>query len=617
MGNMAAFKSALIVGAAISLCWLALWRCWRIFRPRSSILDHPAVFFLLSFSAILALRWVTIDYQAELNVDESQMVAQGMRFLSHPVPWRDVDSTTSGPLNSMALSVPFWCGAPPTWETARLVLFIANCVVVFLMYRCLRLLLTRSETQFVLMPLILFYGFVNSSDYTHYSSETLSCVLLAAGIYLLAKEWRGKNISKPRMFLLGLLLGAVPFAKLQAAPLAGYIGVVALALIVVRKRRKANSTGLLAAEPGALILGAVLVPALILGVVATTGAFGDFWTSYIVATRKDAVTAHIHSPRDFQPMPSWMRRLKYMEYVLFSKDNLGLYFFTGLGVLLVLWGIYRAKKAPFSTEVRAALVVMAGYGCMVFVCLFTAGKPFAHYGILMLLPVAALTGLVYYAGKSALGSDGRVTLKPGTFTIPWLIVFAAVVIIPQLEFGLLRVRERLRSHDVDRELWVPSVYKLAQPAALPGDTLSIWGWMPQCYVQLGLPPATRDAVGHYAVASAFQDYYRPRYLADLKRGQPAIFIDAVGDRAFPDYLTWTTEQKHESFSELSQFIDDNYSLFASVELQSKSELGPIRIYVRKERLAELHLSAIDPGTPPINDYPPGDRAQLSAKAQVK
>ena len=283
--GLSVLASALVVIAAIFLCWLALWRCWRVFHPRSSIFDHAAVFFGLVFLATLALRWMTIVFPAERNVDESQMVAQGMRFVSHPVPWRDVDSTTSGPLNSMLLSVPFACGAPPTWETARLVLFAANCAVILLIYCSLRSLLTRPEAQFVLMPLILFYGFTSSWDYTHYSSETLSSVLLAAALYLLAKQWRSEAISKTRTFLLGVVLGAVPFAKLQAAPLAGFIGVAALGLMFIRRRNSEKRIGGLA-EAGALIIGAMSVPAVILGAVAVKGAFGDFWTSYILATRK-------------------------------------------------------------------------------------------------------------------------------------------------------------------------------------------------------------------------------------------------------------------------------------------------------------------------------------------
>ena len=114
---MQAIYAAVIIGASALLLTLFGWRVWRIFLPRASVLDHAVLFFALFFSAMLALRWAGISYGNELNPDESQMLAQAMRFVSHPVPWRDVDGTTSGPLNSLLLTVPLGCAsAPAAWR---------------------------------------------------------------------------------------------------------------------------------------------------------------------------------------------------------------------------------------------------------------------------------------------------------------------------------------------------------------------------------------------------------------------------------------------------------------------------------------------------------------------
>ena len=43
----------------------------------------------------------------------------------------------------------------------------------------------------------------------------------------------------------------------------------------------------------------------------------------------------------------------------------------------------------------------------------------------------------------------------------------------------------------------------------PGDTLSVWGWMPSFYVETGLKPATRDTIGHYIISPGpYQDYFQ-------------------------------------------------------------------------------------------------------------
>ena len=246
-------------------------------------MDHPVVFFLLVCGALLMLRLPQIKWNAELNPDESQMLAQAMRLLSHPVPWRDMDSTTSGPLNTMWLSLPMYFGAPATWQTARWVLWGTTCLTLFLLYLTLRCFGSRAEAQFALLPTVLFYALSDSADFVHYNTEALSVLLLSAGFFLLAKEWTSDQPSQVRLFLVGLAAGSVAFAKLQAAPLAGFLVAVGLAQIAACHRRAGRSWKACWREPLALGLGAVAVPLLILGVVTLYGALGDFWKSYILA----------------------------------------------------------------------------------------------------------------------------------------------------------------------------------------------------------------------------------------------------------------------------------------------------------------------------------------------
>ena len=108
-----------------------------------------------------------------------------------------------------------------------------------------------------------------------------------------------------------------------------------------------------------------------------------------------------------------------------------------------------------------------------------------------------------------------------------------------------------------------------------------------------------------SVEGPAEQYYRDRHLRDLKRSKPVIFIDAVGDGAFLCWDQWTSADKHESFPELARFIDDNYVLLGSFQMSSKVSVGPLRIYVLKDRLKELRLRAADANAAPIMDSPPG------------
>jgi hypothetical protein len=93
-------------------------------------------------------------------------------------------------------------------------------------------------------------------------------------------------------------------------------------------------------------------------------------------------------------------------------------------------------------------------------------------------------------------------------------------------------------------------------------------------------------------------------LRDLERSRPAVFIDAVGDGAFLCWNQWTAADKHESFPELAKYIADNYGLYASLQLRPDVKAGAIRIYVLKQRMAELHISARETNAPATLDYPP-------------
>ena len=63
-----------------------------------------ALFFCVTmFVALVAWRWRSICYEGEINLDESQLLAQAMRYKADLMPWRSVDGGSSGPLNTWLL----------------------------------------------------------------------------------------------------------------------------------------------------------------------------------------------------------------------------------------------------------------------------------------------------------------------------------------------------------------------------------------------------------------------------------------------------------------------------------------------------------------------------------
>ncbi len=549
------------IGAALLLLLLG-GRVLRLFRPGDSALERPAVFFLLMAACLFLVKWPQITCPRAINVDEAQLLAQAMRICSHPIPWRDVDGTTSGPLNSLLLSLPLHLGVPAGWRLARVMLWAVDCLTIIFIYLGLRCFGNRAEAQFALIPTILFYGLSIGDDFNHYSSETLPVLLLAAEMYLLAREWTASGRSKKRLFFFGLVAGSIPFTKMQAAPLAAFLVLAAVALILARNWRKEGGRGETVREVAVLGLGTVLVPSIILGVVAASGALTDFWISYIKAS-------YSYTEQDYAGA-----RLLRME-VLFSKPDFVPYMACALVAAVFLIGTRLAKWGRVRGNLFWPLAVVFAGTALAFFCVAAPGKAFAHYLLLLVPFLAGFTGLAFFAGK------GRLASSTGA-----IVVATAVLMVAPMAWQPVRyLRGAKEAFPREQQPEILAVTRRIAAASRPGDTLAIWGWMPDYNVETGLPPATRDAIGHYVITEGpYREFFRRRFLADLQRSNPAFFVDAVANGTFT-WWSWKHGDVHESFPELAAFIDQNYSPWWSIRIISNGI--PVRMYLRKDRMAEL------------------------------
>jgi hypothetical protein len=109
-------------------------------------------------------------------------------------------------------------------------------------------------------------------------------------------------------------------------------------------------------------------------------------------------------------------------------------------------------------------------------------------------------------------------------------------------------------------------------------SLAIWGWTPGVYVLTGMPPATRDAVGGFVINKGpRQQYFRKRFLQDLRDTMPDLFVDAATPDTF--MWNWTRNDNYESDEELKNFIQANYTPVA--ELALVKGVRPVRFFLRR------------------------------------
>src|SRR2546425_4207337 len=199
---------------------------------------------------MFALRWPTIVV-VDPFIDESQMIAQAITAARYPIPWKDFDGTTSGPLNTYALLLPRLFGFSISWRQSRVVAALLVLVIVIAFNDSLRRLYGNTIARGATIVLVVLYGAASSTDLVQYASELLSIALLAIALNCTVSLAMVREQASRISFIGGLCCGSVPFAKLQATPLAAMLaGSLALVIVVNRARNESIKRSLAALAGG-------------------------------------------------------------------------------------------------------------------------------------------------------------------------------------------------------------------------------------------------------------------------------------------------------------------------------------------------------------------------------
>jgi hypothetical protein len=239
------------------------------------------VFFVALGLALLFCRIPVVFFPQYLNVDEAMLVGQALTYEHYPMPWRDVDPTTNGPLNGYVLlwSVPF--GLQPSYAVARLTgLFCIYGLMVFLCSAGRRIA-GDFFARISILPIFLFQCFAYLNDYLNYTNEQVSLLLIGWAIYLI-ERLRRRTDSAAAIIAFGLVVGLLPWAKLQSVLPGAALDLIAAAFLILRRR---SSLSRALGRCGLLALATVVPSILMLLMIASAGSFNDFWQSYIEMAR--------------------------------------------------------------------------------------------------------------------------------------------------------------------------------------------------------------------------------------------------------------------------------------------------------------------------------------------
>lgn len=406
------------------------------------------------------------------------------------------------------------------------------------------------------LPAILFFTFATLYDFAGYSTEYPSMLLLAAGAALTSRLHARLPQAAPTprsLWVLGFVLGAVPWAKLQAVPLAACVGAVAVAATL----RAAGQTSRQRVRLCLHFAAACALPTLVaLALIAATGQWLHFSNSYIAYNRLYVVRG--------APAIEMLR-------AMWQNSQLNSFLFPAFAVTTSVAGLVATLAALRVRHRLAGILATAALAAVGVAAIAAPGRDFPHYLLFLVVPLtlwcALGVGCLWEIARHGSANQRR------AFVALALVLLAA----PFLAARLSRPPPFPWGGLAELCCRPPSPISHAILAvSRPGDDLAIWGWFPQAYVETGLPQAARDAHSQRQIeASPLRDYYRGRYLDDLSRNRPAVFVDAVGPGryGFQDRRHFG----HEIFPALARFVQDNYVL--------TSEVDGARIYGRRNRIA--------------------------------
>jgi hypothetical protein len=411
------------------------------------------------------------------------------------------------------------------------------------LYFAVKWIYGASVARLSIVPPVLLLALTKSSDFVHYSSEHVSIFLtsvsLAAAIYL--ARGAGSNVRRIiACAVAGLCLGDTILAKLQALPIALVVLVTLIAGIFVTTSRSRRSRMV---EAMVALTSLVVGPGFTLISLSATSGLSDAIISYykmalVYVGSRQAVDLSFF----FVSIP---------EYT---------YFLIASGVVIVVAGIALCSRKDLP---RAFLWPSLCAILLLFASLFAiyhAHRPYPHYLLLSVIPVSfCVANSLGFIARTDLGKH-RVGLTRGLLVALFLFPIGWAALTSPSDFS--------------RQAMVPTRDEVLAMARYvkPGDHMLVWAWQPEYYVKTRTVMATRDAsIEPLVEVTPYREYFRARFLSDLRTHPPPVIVDGVAPRAFI-YKNRATEGI-ESFPLLNAFVREHYT--------QREEIAGVRIFVAK------------------------------------
>ena len=506
------------------------------FNGRNQRSVVPDLLFWFSTAvALFCLRAPFIFLNAPSAVDETVFLVRAKMALHNPIPWTGYDTTTSGPIDSLTLLILSLLHLPVDYFSARCIaaLIVLASLFVFskIIERSYGVKYARMSTLFPLA----FFAQAEFLPFLAYTSELMPVLLIVMCVDRVTAYMRSPK--KNTIIQCGLMLGAIPFAKLQAAPICLFLCVYVLFTFMKNSDEK-NRLHLL------WFFSSILcVPILVLAPVYASSGFNDFVISYLLEPSQYVSKTH---PVRFV--------LKTFETQLYAQGAL----YT-LGFCVLRYCSWKFKKGNDILRSFPASALKL-YIMLFFVSLsvvLSPGKGYPHYILFLILPLSLVVSesvflLLYDRGVES-------PLHENQFASKNKLLFTGLLVLQCMPFFMLRIGNvhnyTMFLHE-NEEAMSSSDMRLLSKFVEPGKSMMVWGFMPDIYLWTKSTVAAHDAMTQFEISDGkYRTYYRDRFLYDLKKNKPTYIVDAVfkGANVFQDRSTLGIESVPEIANEVNRY----------------------------------------------------------------
>ncbi len=534
-------------------------------RPWGRLLLADGFFLAFALGTLVVLRLPVLS-QLELNPDECGLIL-GARTLLHDARfWLSFENTTLGPLSTFSLVPIGLLGFSIDYTSIRIVGLLIWCAVLALIFLGMRQLYPGMWARLFALPVIVTIAALTYWDYIAFNGEHMAVLMLACAFYLHAPMLRDDREVRPgRAVLLGLVLALAPLAKIQPGPIALAWGVFACAHAFARCRSRVW-----------FLCAGAAIPVVLLGLyLGLSGAFHDFWESYILNNLLYASDGWNATQHD---VTFWQNALVSPLYFLKVHDTRGLFFFCALllGCAAALAALSpRFRRRLLSPDVGLGLLLTLAAG----VCVLMPKNNWTHYLLLLFVPVAMLNASLLAAFLDQARErrlDIHVSLRAPDAS--WIVRGNVFVALAVAALGVLAPAGYAMIHGHPANQAARANLEAGHTAgpltaailryAKPGEPVAHWGVRFEELTQAGVSMGTRDAhIERALYPSRQQDYYLDRFIADVRARKPRVLVDTNDLEIFQRFRLPNFPREYEA-------IREDYRL--------AEEIAGFHIYVRKD-----------------------------------